>query len=212
MVNSKKIQGDAFERIVEASAELFAENAFHSVSVREIANKADVNISMISYYFGGKAGVLIEILNRFFDMHLSTIKNSIVEGDTKEQAIKRLFKNIVKRIRNNTNIYLIGCSDLPNNVPEVYDLKINKTSQLIELGSQISVKFGIDFAVKKELNCILGPAMMSLLISHFIHKNFLSQIFKANFDDNYYETYSNTMAELFLYGITGLCEKNTCNL
>ncbi len=92
MVNSKKIQGDAFERIVEASAELFAENAFHSVSVREIANKADVNISMISYYFGGKAGVLIEILNRFFDMHLSTIKNSIVEGDTPQDRLLSLLR------------------------------------------------------------------------------------------------------------------------
>ena len=208
MENNKKIWGDAFERIVEASAELFAENAFHSVGVREIANKANVNISMISYYFGGKAGILIEILNRFFDMQFSTLKNSIVETDSKEESIKRLFRNIVDMIRTHTNICLIGFSDLPNNVPEVYELKVNKTHQMMEIGNQISTRFCIDFC-KDELTHILGPAMMSMLISHFTHKNFISQIYKIEFDNTYYDTYSNTLAELFLYGITGFStEKN----
>ncbi len=208
MENNKKIWGDAFERIVEASAELFAENAFHSVGVREIANKANVNISMISYYFGGKAGILIEILNRFFDMQFSTLKNSIVETDSKEESIKRLFRNIVDMIRTHTNICLIGFSDLPNNVPEVYELKVNKTHQMMEIGNQISTKFCIDFC-KDELTHILGPAMMSMLISHFTHKNFITQIYKIEFDNTYYVTYSNTLAELFLYGITGFStEKN----
>jgi hypothetical protein len=208
MENYKKICGDAFERIVEASAELFAENAFHSVGVREIANKANVNISMISYYFGGKAGILIEILNRFFDMQFSTLKNSIVETDSKEESIKRLFRNIVDMIRTHTNICLIGFSDLPNNVPEVYELKVNKTHQMMEIGNQISIKFCIDFC-KDELTHIMGPAMMSMLISHFTHKNFITQIYKIEFDNTYYVTYSNTLAELFLYGITGFStEKN----
>lgn len=202
MENTKKIYGDAFERIVEASAELFAENAFHSVGVREIANKANVNISMISYYFGGKSGILIEILNRFFDMQMSTLRKSIVDTDTKEESIKRLFSNIVDMIRNNTHICLIGFSDLPNNVPEVYELKVNKTHQMMEIGNQISTKFCIDFCKKDELTHILGPAMMSMLISHFTHKNFISQIYKVEFDNTYYETYCNTLAELFLYGIT----------
>jgi AcrR family transcriptional regulator len=206
MENNKKICGDAFERIVDASAELFAENAFHSVGVREIANKANVNISMISYYFGGKAGILIEILNRFFDMQLNTMKMSILESDTKEESIKRLFKNIVSMVRAHTNICLIGFSDLPNNVPEVYELKVNKTHQMMEMGNQISTKFCIDFC-KDDISHILGPAMMSMLISHFTHKNFISQIYKIEFDNNYYDTYCNTLAELFLYGITGFSKE-----
>ncbi len=207
MENSKKINRYAFERIVEASTELFAENAFHSVSVREIANKAEVNISMISYYFGGKSGILIEILNRFFEMQFNTLKISIVETDTKEESIKRLFRNIVEMIRNNTNICLIGFSDLPNNVPEVYELKVNKTHKMMEIGNQISTKFFIDFSKKDELAHILGPAIMSMLISHFKHKNFISQIYNVEFDNTYYETYCKALAELFLYGITGLSER-----
>lgn len=204
MTAKDKNQIDAFEIIVNASAELFSKYSYHSVSVREIANKANVNISMISYYFGGKAGILIEILNRFFDLHFNTIRASIIETDTEELTIKRLFKNMVNMIRLHTDICLIGFSDLPSNVPEVYELKINKSNQLIELGNQISNKFGIDFNNNKDIAYILGPAMMSMLTSHFTHKNSISQQFKVDFDDEYYEKYSNTLAELFLYGIFGL--------
>lgn len=134
---------------------------------------------------------------------MSTLRKSIVDTDTKEESIKRLFSNIVDMIRNNTHICLIGFSDLPNNVPEVYELKVNKTHQMMEIGNQISTKFCIDFCKKDELTHILGPAMMSMLISHLTHKNFISQIYKVEFDNTYYETYCNTLAELFLYGITG---------
>lgn len=204
MTIKERNQLDAFERIVNASAELFSIYSFHSVSVREIAKKANVNISMISYYFGGKAGILIEIINRFFDLHFGVIKASIIDTDTEEQTIKRLFKNMVDILRFNTHICLVGFSDLPNNVPEVFDLKINKTNRLIELGNQISKKFGIDFNINKDIAYILGPAMMSMLTSHFTHKNSISQQFKIAYDDEYYEKYSNTLAELFLYGIFGL--------
>jgi len=201
-----KKQTDSFERIVNASAELFAKYSFHSVSVREIASKANVNISMISYYFGGKSGILIEIINRFFDLHFRTIKASIIDTDNQELTIKRLFKNMVNMIRNNTNICLIGFSDLPSNVPEVFELKINKTNQLIEIGNQISTKFGIDLTINKEIALILGPAMMSMLTSHFTHKNSISKQYNVVFDDEYYEKYSNTLAELFLHGILGLAK------
>ncbi|NCX96307.1 MAG: TetR/AcrR family transcriptional regulator [Chitinophagia bacterium] len=40
--------------IINAAEALFAEQGFVGTSVRDIAQKADVNIAMISYYFGSK--------------------------------------------------------------------------------------------------------------------------------------------------------------
>ena len=131
------------------------------------------------------------------------MRESIVENENGEESVKRLFINIVKMIRNHTNICLVGFSDIPNNVPEVYELKINKVNQLMELGNQISAKFNIDFLKSNNITHILGPAMMSMLISHFTHKNFISLTYQIEFNEEYYETYSNTLAELLLYGITG---------
>ncbi len=42
------------ENILFAAEKLFAEKGFEGTSTREIAKAANVNISMISYYFGSK--------------------------------------------------------------------------------------------------------------------------------------------------------------
>lgn len=46
--NEKQVQ------IMESAEQLFAENGFDGTSVRDISEKAGVNLAMISYYFGSK--------------------------------------------------------------------------------------------------------------------------------------------------------------
>jgi AcrR family transcriptional regulator len=41
-------------KIMEAAEELFAEKGFSGTSVRDISDAADINVAMISYYFGSK--------------------------------------------------------------------------------------------------------------------------------------------------------------
>lgn len=202
METSRTNKDDNFEKIIKACVDLFAENDFHSICLKEIANKADVNVSMISYYFKCKTSILIEILNRFFDLHLSTLESSIVESDTKEQSIKRVFKNILIMIRQNTNICLIGYNNLLNNIQKVYDFKHDEINQLTEIENQILKKVGIDLGLKSELMYILKTTVINTLIFHFKNKKFISQTYKIDFDDNYYETYCNYLTKFFLYGIT----------
>lgn len=45
---------EAREKILNAAEELFAESGFDNTSVRQLAQRAKVNIAMISYYFGSK--------------------------------------------------------------------------------------------------------------------------------------------------------------
>ncbi|HIU85882.1 TPA: TetR/AcrR family transcriptional regulator [Candidatus Spyradomonas excrementavium] len=42
------------EKILAAATKLFAQKGFDGVSIREICKEAEVNICMISYYWGGK--------------------------------------------------------------------------------------------------------------------------------------------------------------
>ncbi len=56
--NAKQLQ------IIEVAERLFSQKGFAGTSVRDIAQEADVNVSMISYYFGSKEK-LIEALFQF---------------------------------------------------------------------------------------------------------------------------------------------------
>jgi AcrR family transcriptional regulator len=53
----------ARERLLEAAAEEFGAKGFSGARIREIAARAGLNQQLISYYFGGKAG-LYEALQR----------------------------------------------------------------------------------------------------------------------------------------------------
>ena len=51
-------------RILEAAARVFAERGFEEATVREICERADVNLAAVNYYFGGKERLYTEILQR----------------------------------------------------------------------------------------------------------------------------------------------------
>jgi AcrR family transcriptional regulator len=52
------------EKLVQSAERLFAERGFDGVSVRDIANEAQVNSALVGYYFRGKEGLLAEVYTR----------------------------------------------------------------------------------------------------------------------------------------------------
>jgi AcrR family transcriptional regulator len=53
---------DKREHILNVAEELFAEKGFDGTSVRDIAQRAGVNLAMISYYFGSKEKLLESLI------------------------------------------------------------------------------------------------------------------------------------------------------
>jgi len=60
------------EKILLAATALFAKYDFKMVSVKQIAEKAGVNVALISYYFGGKQKLYAEVLQRQTEILLRT--------------------------------------------------------------------------------------------------------------------------------------------
>ena len=70
--NDKQVQ------IMETAEILFAEKGFNGTSVRDIAEKANVNLAMISYYFGSK-DKLLEALFGYRGEHFKLKLETIIE-------------------------------------------------------------------------------------------------------------------------------------
>jgi len=54
---------------MDVATTLFAKHGYSGVSVRDICSKLDVNCSTISYYFGGKKGLYMDILKAQFEAY-----------------------------------------------------------------------------------------------------------------------------------------------
>lgn len=63
----KMRQNDTKSKILAAAAKLFALKGYDGVSIREICKAADVNICMVSYYWGGKNELYYGIIDDLID-------------------------------------------------------------------------------------------------------------------------------------------------
>ncbi len=62
---------DAREKLLITSTRLFAQKGFAAVSIRELAQAAETNSALISYYFGGKEGLYAAVMeNQFAQVEL----------------------------------------------------------------------------------------------------------------------------------------------
>lgn len=63
------------DQLIEAATHLFAKQGFAGTSVKEIADRAGVNVSLVSYHFGGKENLYRECMIPFIETKLDFLKN-----------------------------------------------------------------------------------------------------------------------------------------
>ncbi|MFC7373360.1 forespore capture DNA-binding protein RefZ [Fictibacillus iocasae] len=73
------------ERICDAAISLFTSQGFKGTTIRQIAQKANVNIALVSYHFGGKKGLLEELVMSFYEGYVRRLE-VVYHTSTKETA------------------------------------------------------------------------------------------------------------------------------
>ncbi|WP_025687962.1 TetR/AcrR family transcriptional regulator [Paenibacillus zanthoxyli] len=59
-------ENDVKLRILQAAKKLFAQQGFNATTVRQICEEAGANVSLVSYYFGGKDKVFKALFKEYF--------------------------------------------------------------------------------------------------------------------------------------------------
>lgn len=203
---------DPKKRILNAAAELFAKKGFAAVGVRELAAKAEVNLSMISYYYGGKVGVLKAIINWYFDEMKEVIRQA--EGMTCDFEAQNYFlvSHTVELIRHNTNLCMVAFNEtLYDNIPEVTEYKIKLLKDYFQVVKKTFHKPDTKMPEHHKpfkISIILGPAFMSLIYSNFLLSNTFKTIFHSDFTDEFYKFYPKIICKLFMNGVKGMSEED----
>ena len=87
---------------------LFAANGYNGTSVRDIASKAKVNVSMISYYFGSKENLMEELFRWRMEEGLNFAKHIVENDDLNEiEKLDAFVDNFVNRVQKFKDFYLL---------------------------------------------------------------------------------------------------------
>lgn len=93
--------------ILNIAEKLFAENGFDGTSVRTIAKEANVNVTMISYYFGSKEKLLAAFLLYRISSFKKQLQKVIEQEKPYEEVLEELVEMIVYRMCHKRRLYKI---------------------------------------------------------------------------------------------------------
>ena len=193
---------EARERILETAISLFARKGFAAIGVREIAEKADVNIAMISYYFQGKVGILKSIMEQFFDIYIQNFNVIENEKADPDECLRKLIYNLVYFAKDNLELVTLVFNELPLDVPEIAKLKVQNISKIMQKIGSLVTQFQFDPTDYETLSMVM-PSIIGAISMHFRIRPGMQQVFHVEPDEAYYKKYVNILTTLFLKGIYG---------
>ena len=125
---------DAKTHILDTSVKLFSVNGYKETSIREISKIAGVNVSMISYYFGGKDGILKDIVKNVTEGFTSIISQfELTDIDVTMIVLKRFFEFL----ENNRQQIKVLFSELGKGSDYLIPVKTKISELQVKLGSLI---------------------------------------------------------------------------
>jgi AcrR family transcriptional regulator len=94
------------EKIIAAAMEVFIARGYHGARMREIAQKANTNLSLLSYYFRSKENLFKTVCSKFIDKIYSRLSDSFKTKTTLEESIQSLVCAYVELLLENENLPL----------------------------------------------------------------------------------------------------------
>lgn len=181
--NEKQIQ------ILLIAEKLFAENGFEQTSIRTIAKEADINIAMVSYYFGSKEKLLEAlIIYRTSDLKIK-IENLSHEKLDPVEKIDKLIELYINRIRCNKGIYRILHFEFSSEekedklkvLNEVRDKNLKSLETIIHEGQEKGI-------FRKDVNIpLIPPTIMGTFFHFSMNKAYFKKLLNLETDEAFEE-------------------------
>jgi AcrR family transcriptional regulator len=85
------------DRVIQASVSLFNTKGYDGTSVRDIAENANVNVSIISYYFKNKKGLLEYLISSYLDQYIKVMEDVMhTDNHNAKDCLFQMIKAIIQ--------------------------------------------------------------------------------------------------------------------
>ena len=98
---------DKYQRILEASVNVFADHGFHQSTVSQIANKAGVADGTIYLYFKNKEDILVQIFNYKTKQIFERFREVVDSADNPIEKLRNLIHRHLQEFQQDRNLAVV---------------------------------------------------------------------------------------------------------
>ncbi len=180
---------------------LFSRHGYAETGMRELVAEADVNLSMVNYFFGSKKGLLKEILDTFFSGYLVIAMDTLVVGGTLQQRLEQFIVRAVRYFDMNRDALVIGISELPHDDPEILEYKAGWARQMVEIvNREICQPLAAKNGQVIPPTC-LAPMLTTLMASRFLFAPIMEKVAEGSSKAVSTEDYTKMIVGVLMQGI-----------
>ncbi|MCK5130313.1 MAG: TetR/AcrR family transcriptional regulator, partial [Clostridiales bacterium] len=150
--------------LILATVECIEERGIGGATIRNIAEKANVNSAAISYYFGGRDELVKQTLENSLENGFDLSDINIQDDDGYKVVLKKVLENWSQGVRNYPRISRTLFGNIVLDGPERENIA-NRTNQFINDIYNILVEHGLE---DTRQNRISQSVMFSAFIIHLI--------------------------------------------
>ena len=179
-----EIHQDKKELLIEVAERLFAEHGFEGTSVRLLASEANMNIAMISYYFGSKEKMMEAILDRRSALNRENFtKISEMPNASSWQKIEAVIDLYVDMMSGNRNFHKIMFREVALSQREELTSKIAQFVSRNMQNIKNIIQEGVDNGDFKQVDAPMLMATLVGTISQTLNYSKLSEQILGVYED-----------------------------
>lgn len=190
------------EKILKAGKHLFARQGFGSTGVRQIAETAGVNPAMVNYYFGSKQGLLKAVLAQYFDAVVPRALAAFAREQSVRDTVREVVAAFTDIFRNDLELIRVLVAQLPLESEDTVFPQDRLAVVLKLVQQQMMPRLEQEMGRKVPLQ-ILMPAVMGLVMGHFVSRPAFENILGVRCDDAFYQRFPDLVVGIVFDGFRG---------
>ncbi|MBM7631845.1 forespore capture DNA-binding protein RefZ [Geomicrobium sediminis] len=172
------------EAVMTAAVDLFMTRGYNGTSVRAVADEAKVNVALISYYFGGKKGLLETILNDYLIGYLEAIEDGIRRETSSFDRLLAMIESAMEYQRTHHRKARLVLREMTLDsmlVREVMASYFMKEKHYFSLVYEQGRKQGVFTQMRKEWAILHLRGMITM---PFLHAQYIREVFHLEPNDD----------------------------